>query len=133
MKYLSLIERIKGSENTVFSLQELETLFPDTTQKTIKNNLTNWLRSGRVMRLKRNLYEVVVPGRERTVPEYFLANRLYAPSYVSLENALSFYGIIPEEAAAVSSVTTKPTRVFRNHYGTFTYRTCKRRHIPATG
>jgi len=76
---------------------------------------------------------VVVPGRERTVPEYFLANRLYAPSYVSLENALSFYGIIPEEAAAVSSVTTKPTRVFRNHYGTFTYRTCKRRHIPATG
>jgi len=43
MKYLSLIERIKGSENTVFSLQELETLFPDTTSK---NQLKTTLRTG---------------------------------------------------------------------------------------
>lgn len=45
-------------------------------------------------------------------PVFYIANKLYRPSYVSLETALSYYGIIPEVVYSVTSVTPKPTQEF---------------------
>ena len=45
---------------------------------------------------------------------------------VSLETALSYYSLIPEVAMAVTSITVKSTRTFRNVHGLFTYRTVRR-------
>jgi len=44
-----------------------------------------------------------------------------------LQTALSIYSIIPDVAAWVTSVTTQSTRTFKNKYGSFLYRTCKRK------
>lgn len=54
-------------------------------------------------------YYVVNTERHRL---YYIANRIYSPSYVSFDTALSYYGLIPEITYAVSSATTKPTREF---------------------
>jgi hypothetical protein len=54
-----------------------------------------------------------------------IAFRLYSPSYISLEKALSVYGIIPEMVYGITSVTPKTTREFRNKFGDFTYRHIK--------
>lgn len=59
------------------------------------------------------------------IPDYHIANRLYEPSYVSLDSALSHYQILPETAAQVTSVTTKPTRRFLNAHGLFLYFTVR--------
>jgi predicted transcriptional regulator of viral defense system len=100
-------------------------LSPDTSLKTVQNNLGNWLDKGYLSRLKRDLYESPEVLGD-SLPDYFIANRIYEPSYVSLEAALSFYGVIPEEAAQVTSVSTNATRSFHNRHGTFAYRKCKR-------
>lgn len=126
MNYMSFLNTLRENRMVLFTLNDVETLFPKTKQKTIKNNLTNWLGKGYITRLKRNLYERVQPGERWHIPDYYVANRLYQPSYVSLEAALSFYNMIPEEVAEVTSVTTKATRTIRNKYGMFTYRTCKK-------
>lgn len=124
MDFLSLLSTLKKNRMKLFTVEDVETLFPETRPKTIKNNLTNWARKGYLTRLKRNVYECV--QLSDNLPEYYVANKLYQPSYVSLETALSFYGIIPEEAAEVTSVSTKTTRTVKNRYGVFTYRTCKK-------
>lgn len=111
----------------IFALSDIQRLFPKEKAKTIKNNLSRWLAKGYFIRLKRDLYEIVDKGVELNIPDLYVANRLYAPSYVSLEAALSFYSIIPDVAAAVTSVTTRPTRKFRNNYGSFFYRTCRQK------
>lgn len=126
MDYVGFLNTLRRNKMELFTLQDVEVLFPKTKPKTIKNNLGNWLAKGYLKRLKRNLYECVQPGGKQHIPDYYVANRLYQPSYVSLEAALSFYNIIPEEAAEVTSITTKPTRAIRNRYGVFTYRTCKK-------
>ena len=126
MDYLSFLNALKRNRMVLFTLQDVEVLFPETKPKTIKNNLTNWLAKGYIRRLKRNLYGCVQPGNGQHIPDYYVANRLYQPSYVSLETALSFYNIIPGEAAEVTSVTTRATRTIRNQEGVFTYRTCKK-------
>jgi len=57
----------------------------------------------------------------------YIANRIYRPSYISLQTALSFYGIIPEAVTNVTSVTTLKTAEFENRFGTFSYKTIQPR------
>jgi predicted transcriptional regulator of viral defense system len=63
----------------------------------------------------------------RQMPDFarYVANRIYAPSYISLHSALSFYGMIPEEVVQVTSVTTLKTAKFENGFGTFHYQNVK--------
>jgi predicted transcriptional regulator of viral defense system len=53
--------------------------------------------------------------------EEAIANRLYAPSYISFEYALARYGIIPESVYVVTSATTRITREFIVNNRSFTY------------
>ena len=70
-----------------------------------RNNLTRWCRRGLLVKLRNEHYAFPeyrqMPGFSRIV-----ANRIYSPSYVSLQSALSFYGMIPEEVIQLTSVTT---------------------------
>ncbi len=127
MEYLKLISELRKKKLYIFSLEDITNLFPDQSLKTLKNNLLRWMKQNRFIRLKRDLYEFVEPGAESKITDLYVANRLYEPSYVSLETALSIYSIIPDIAIQVTSVTTRPTRNFRNKYGLFLYRTCRKR------
>jgi len=87
-----------------------------------RNQLTRWQKRGLILRLKRGVY-ILSPAYSAVYSNpLYIANQLYFPSYVSLEFALSFYGLIPEKVYDVTSVTTKKTAHFRNKLGTFTYR-----------
>ncbi|MBF5059620.1 hypothetical protein [Candidatus Neptunochlamydia vexilliferae] len=50
-----------------------------------------------------------------------LANKIYGPSYVSLEYALAYYGMIPEHVVEVTSVTSKRKRLYNTPVGRFSY------------
>jgi len=80
-----------------------------------------WLKDGQLWALKRGLYIVSpdVSGIPVSLP--LLANQLYGPSYVSLEFALSHYGLIPEKTTQITSVTTKRAKAFENSIGKFSY------------
>jgi len=122
MKYLELISTLRKQKTGIFNLNDIENLFPDENRKTLKNALSRWTSRGMLARLKKGVYEFSEPGADVNTPDLYVANRLYEPSYISLETALSFYGLIPDVAAQVTSVTTKPTRTFKNKYGLFLYR-----------
>jgi hypothetical protein len=77
---------------------------------------------GLFMKLKNGVYTV----QTHLPPPYLVANKLYTPSYVSLETALSHYRIIPETVYSVTSVTTKTTREFTTPWLVFVYRKIKR-------
>ncbi|OGF27849.1 hypothetical protein A2331_07145 [Candidatus Falkowbacteria bacterium RIFOXYB2_FULL_34_18] len=57
---------------------------------------------------------------------FVVANKLYAPSYISLATALSFHGIIPETSYGISSVSTKATRDIYSCQKEFTYSKIKK-------
>ena len=57
-----------------------------------------------------------------TLPDDFeLANFIYPPSYVSLESALSFYGIIDQFPYQITSVSLRKTNSFKIDQKMFTY------------
>jgi len=81
------------------------------------------LKEGRLIGLKKGLYVVAPQKNERLISLPLIANHLYGPSYVSLEFALSQYGLIPEFVATVTSVTTKRGRQFSTPLSIFSYQT----------
>jgi len=106
----------------LFSYEDLLSFYPEEKRTSLKKLLYNWKKNGLVYPLKKGLYELTYP-KDFAIPDMYIANKLYSPSYVSLETALSNYSLIPEVAMAVTSLTTKPTRKFKNKHGLFIYRT----------
>lgn len=80
--------------------------------------LSREVKSGKYMRLKRDLYE-----DDRTVPNIALAQAIYGPSYISFDYALSYYGMIPEHPYNVSCATYKKRKdkVFNTDICSFYY------------
>ena len=106
----------------MFSLEDIFKWFPGSSRSTVKNQLGSWIAKGYLLRLRRNLYFLKETGLKE---EFILANYLYQPSYVSLESALNYHGIIPDVPFTVTSVTTKKTQEFKTPFGLYTYRTLK--------
>ena len=46
---------------------------------------------------------------------------MLCPSYISMEYALFFYGVIPEFVADLTCITTKKTQRYKNKLGNFIY------------
>lgn len=60
---------------------------------------------------------------------FMAANKVYEPSYVSLESALAYYEIIPETVLGVTSISSRKTKQFDSAWGTFSYRSVKPQYM----
>ena len=86
--------------------------------------LNDWQKRGYIKPLARGYYALA--GQD--INEIFLfmvANKLYEPSYVSLESALAYYQVIPETVLGVTSISSRKTKQFESAWGVFAYRTIK--------
>jgi len=124
MKFKDLYRTLERNNYRVFSFQDILFFYPGEKRSNLKRMICRWTKEGWIYSLKRGLYELTYP-KDFIIPDTYIANKLYAPSYVSLETALSIYSIIPEVSMAVTSVTAKATRKFKNKHGLFIYRTVK--------
>jgi len=65
---------------------------------------------------------------DRVINEPFLfmvANKLYEPSYISLESALAYHHVIPETVLGVTSISSRKTKQYESMWGSFSYRSMK--------
>jgi predicted transcriptional regulator of viral defense system len=121
LKPLSVRDELLRKKAIIFTLLDFERFFgvsPTQTKYFLEENT----RSNLFLRLKNGLYAL----RTDLPPEEEIANQLYRPSYLSFEYALAAHNILPEMPYAITSATTKPTRVFNVEERTFSYLTIKR-------
>ena len=84
------------------------------------------IKTGGVIHLRRGLYALSKKYQRRPINLYEIAQKIYGPSYVSFESALSYYGWIPEAVYAVTSASLKRSREVKTPLGLFSYH-----HIPS--
>lgn len=87
-----------------------------------RDKITKLIRKGVIIRVKKGLY---IFGPDYAMSPYspeILANLIYGPSYISLDYALNYYGMIPEKTVTLTSVTSGKKRVFQTPVGRFTYK-----------
>lgn len=102
----------------VFSLQDARTLEPAFDRR----RLYEWRQRGHIRKLARGHYVFADVELDENLL-FRAAGKLYAPSYVSFESALAWYGIIPETVQVVTSASTRKTARFDTPIGRFHYHT----------
>ncbi len=118
MKFTELLS-IVGDE-PVFSSALLRV--GDVDPVDVASQLSRWVASGRLVALRRGVYALADAYRKRDPHPFETANRLVEPSYVSLESALAFHGLIPEAVFETTNVTTARSGIFHTQFGRFSYR-----------
>jgi predicted transcriptional regulator of viral defense system len=104
------------SQYQVFSIKDIEKQYP----KFNKMNLIAWQQKKYIIKIRNKWYRF--NGILKNENElYYIANKIYSPSYVSFETALSYYGIIPEAVFVIKSVSTLKTQNFENELASFKY------------
>ena len=91
-----------------------------------RGNFVQWRQAGYIVSLRQGWYAFADYLQQPDHARYF-AGKIYAPSYISLHTALSFYGIIPEAVVEITSVTTQKTCRYENAFGQFSYQTIRPR------
>ncbi|NDV83989.1 hypothetical protein D0T87_18675 [Bacteroides sp. 51] len=97
----------------------LRSLFSD--YRSPRNKIANLEQAGKIIRLKRGLYVVSPKISKQLLSAELIANHIYGPSYVSMESALRYYGLIPEQVYTIRSMTINRSRNFENSIGHFEY------------
>lgn len=87
-----------------------------------RDRVSSLLRQGVIIRVKKGLYIFGDDIRRKPICRELLANLIYGPSYISLDYALQYHGLIPERVTALTSVTTGRSRLFDTPVGRFDYR-----------
>jgi predicted transcriptional regulator of viral defense system len=88
----------------------------------LRRQLSEWVRGGRLWQLRRGLYSLAPPYQKNAPHPFTAANRMVMGSYVSLQSALGYYGLIPEFVPVVTSVTTRRPGEWTNPVGRFVFR-----------
>jgi hypothetical protein len=120
--YKYYINGISGSDSVIcrhITKQMLLDLLKE--YKRLYDKISELVKKGLLILVKRGIY---VPGANLHIakPEPFLlAKHLLGPSYVSLESALSHWGLIHEKVYEISSVTIQNTKTYKTPVGRFSY------------
>lgn len=122
MRFEELLDRVSDLPVFTSALLMAGRISPSDVQK----QLARWVKSGKVVQLRRGLYTLGEPYRKVSPLPFLVANRLREPSYVSLQSSLAYYGMIPEFVPVVTSVTTGRPGTVTTPLGRFLYRHVKR-------
>lgn len=99
-------------------------LFDDIKDGSYDQNIKNWLKTGKIIALKRGVY-IFKSYWDKCLnkDEYlrYLSSVVYYPSYVSRETVLAGYGMMAEAVYGVSAITDKIPRAFNSDIGVFGY------------
>lgn len=94
----------------------------DISLQQLRVQLSRWVRSGKLIQLRRGVYCLAHPYRQVDPHPFAVAQALRKNSYVSLQSALAYHGLIPEHVAAVTCVTTGRTEELSTVFGSFIFR-----------
>lgn len=92
----------------------------------LRLQLSRWVKSGKLIQLRRGIYTLAEPYRKNTPHPFVLANALKSASYVSLQSALAYHNLIPEYVPLTTSITTRRPELIYTKLGNFEFRHIKK-------
>ena len=111
----------KSLRSSIFTHEEIAYLLKDEVSN-VNAKISYMVKQEILIRLKKGLYTFSELYQDSSIDIISVANRLYTPSYISFDYALSYYGLIPERVYEVTSATLHAKKVFETPLGRFSYR-----------
>jgi len=94
----------------------------NTNPREIHRQISRWRQTGKIYQLRRGLYCLAPPFQKIYPHPFLVANRLRPGSYVSLQSALAYFGMIPEYVPVTTSITTSRPAQWDTPVGVFDFR-----------
>lgn len=85
--------------------------------------LVEWQQKGYICRVINRWYVFAKILRQEEL--LIISNRIYSPSYISLQWAMSHYRLIPEGVYTITAITSLKTQDFNTDIATFSYKHVK--------
>ncbi len=85
-----------------------------------RRRLYEWQQKWHITQIKK-WYYIENDDTIGDITLFMIANKIYQPSYISLESALSYYNLIPEWVFKTTSITTKTTRNYTSKIWNFDF------------
>jgi len=126
MNWLNAQSELKKRGLKIFGPRDLARLF-GVSRSAVSFFVHRNAKKGLLVRLKKSRRGSLYSLADKMPDQYEIANRLYEPSYISLDTALSHYGIISETIYGITSITPKTTRRFNVEGIVYSYFRVKRR------
>jgi len=104
---------------TIFTIDEVSQLFPKLGSESIRDRLYYFAKKGKILRLRHGIYG------KKEYSRFELANKIYKPSYVSLETVLAQAGVVFQYYQTVFAVSYL-TRTITVNIDTIQYRHIKK-------
>lgn len=98
--------KLQQSPINVFTVEDLSSLWNIFDRRVLLESIKYYLRTGRLKSIKRGVY---VTDKDHS--DFELAQKLYAPSYISLQTALGFHGINFQSYESIYSVSLKRKKI----------------------
>jgi len=113
----TIINKLKQKGLSLFTPSDFKKNFQIKKENTAYKILERLTKKGILKRLIKKKYLFALSESD----DFQIANFLYSPSYISLESALSFYGIITQFPYQITSLTPKKTKTIKTLDKEFSY------------
>ena len=118
MQYLELKNELK--DFTVFSTKDIIKIDSNFHSQ----RLSEWQAKNYIKKISKDKFIFSDINISESVL-FLIANKIYIPSYISFEMALSYYNLIPESVYGITSATSQKTKSYKTNIGEFIYRHLK--------
>lgn len=106
----NVILHIYQLPQTVFSVKELSIIFPKINYQSLKDRLSYAVETNKLIHLRKGIYA------KTNFKPYELANKIYTPSYISLETVLKNEGIIFQEYKSIFVVSYLTRKIIASNF-----------------
>lgn len=113
----TIIKKLKQERVSLFTASDFKKIFQIKKENTAYKILERLTKKGILKKLVKKRYLFTFSECD----DFQIANFLYSPSYISLESALSFYGIITQFPYQITSITPKKTKTIKTLDKEFSY------------
>lgn len=114
--------KLKKAGLKLFSILDYQRILEVKNYSSARSSISRYLKLGIIQKACKGLYFLT----DNPPSNFEIANKVYQPSYISFESALSFYGIIPETIYEIISATARPPRTFVVNNIKFSYKKIKK-------
>lgn len=118
MRFLELKEKIQ--DQIIFTTNDIKKFDSSFNLQ----RLTEWQKKGYIKKITKGYY-IFSDYKIKEEDLFVFANKIYQPSYISLESALRYYNFIPEGVFSITSVSTNKTNKIMSSIVNFHYKTVK--------
>jgi len=116
---MDIIEHIKKLGNVPFGHDTLLAILRD--YRSPNDKISALIAQNHIIAIKRGFYVLSEKHRKEAVHPGLISNLLHGPSYISLDYALAWYGLLPEAVFEITAITTKRAKSYDTPLGRFSY------------